>query len=208
MKKVLIASVALVALSGAALADSRHGSYNNSGNPFSNSGTTSVEGSIDVTKTRTTTHTTVNKDAFDNYSGIGTYTSAEHGGISNIKTTGKAGAASLGVNAATASANGVQGSIDLGASVNGAIGGLGSAIGSLNAGLGATALQAGTSAVSGSGLVAGASNGGSLKAESAGYASGSAVAQREWGNSHTYSTQDQWNTTRTLSAQGSLSRTR
>jgi hypothetical protein len=202
MRKLLLSSaVALVALSSAALAGER--------NYFSNSGTSSVEGNISITKSFTKTRTTVNKDQFDNYNGIGTYTSAEHGGVADIKTAGKAGAKSFGLNAAVANANGVQGSVDLSAGLNAnGIPGVGAIGGALNANLTGTALQAGSTSVSGSGLVANAQYGGSVKATSAGYAQGSAVAQREWGNSHTYSTMDQTNVTRNLTASGTISRTR
>ncbi|WP_139165576.1 hypothetical protein [Microvirga guangxiensis] len=207
MKRILLASVAVVVSSGAALADNPFSNGRHQGNYFSNgTGTTAVN--LDVSRTKTTTHTVVNRDQWDNYSGIGTYSSAEHGGISDIKTTGKAGAATLGVNFSTANAVGVERSADLSAELSGYINPLGSAGIGLDANLSSRKLEANTSSVSGSGIVAGASLGGSVKAESAGYAAGSAAAYKEWGNSYQNIHQEQWQNQTRWQGSGSVSRTR
>jgi len=203
MRKLLLSSAALVALSSAAVANPFQNGY---GNHFSN-GTGSTTVNVDISKTHRTTTTTVDRHQWDNYSGIGTYSSAEHGGISDIKTNGKAAAATVGVNFSTAKASGAERSVDLSAGLQGSILNIPVSAG-LNANLTGRALNAETSSVSGSAIVAGAAFGGSLKAESAGYAAGSAAAYKEWGNSyqHTYQ-HDVTNQTR-WQGTGSITRTR
>ena len=208
MRKLIFASsVALLALSGAALADGGNRSLYNS---HVSNGTSSLDAKLDITRSETQTNTQITKYQQDNYNGIGTYTNAEHGGVSEIKTSGKAGAASLGVNAAVANATGRQGTAELNANLGvSAIPGLIPSVNAnLGASVGATGLQAGSSSISGSGLVAGAVGGGSVKASSAGYASGSAVAQREWGSSNQTTNQQQWQNVKNLTANVAASRTR
>ena len=179
MHKILLATVAVVALAGTAQADSRHGNRH-----VSNTGTASSN--FDFTKTRSVTNTRIKENSWQNYNGFQGFTSAEHGGLAKTQTNGSG--------------------VGLGASINYSKGTFkgGELTGSLSAtplfsGSGSLrGLSAGSESVSGSLAVAGSAGAGSSKVETAGYASGGAGARNEWGGSttniyeHNRTTVNQW----------------
>jgi hypothetical protein len=179
MKKLCLASVALVAFSGVALAGST--SYNghsesnqNHGqqtghqapaSPFQNTGT--VSGEFELSHTTSVVNTQTSQTAWDNYQGFQGFAKSEHGGLVQTSTNGKGFGVGASLNYGVSSFNGAQG------------GGVGSG----------QALGTSSQAVSGSLAVGGSIGAGSSRVDTAGMASASSGARNEWGSSVTNTNQ-------------------
>lgn len=186
MHKILLATVASIALAGAAEAGSRGGNRH-----VTNTGTASSN--FDFTKTRSVTNTRINENSWQNYNGFQGFTAAEHGGLAKTQTNGKAVGLGASVNYSKGTFNGGE----LNGSLNASLG-ISGLNGSLSGSAAIRGLTAGSESVSGSLAVAGSAGAGSSKVETAGYAAGGAGARNEWGGfttsiyEHNRTTVNQW----------------
>jgi hypothetical protein len=178
MRKLILASVSLLALAGVAQAD-----------PFHNqplTGTLSAQ--IDITKTTSVNFTKTQSHAWDNYRGFSGFTHAEHGGLVKTQTNGNALGVGASLNYSNANFSGSQG----GCGCEGF----------------APGLNANSESVSGSLALGGSIGAGSSKVETAGYASGGAGARQEWGTSYTNTTKYDTTVSTNWKGSGSLTSAR
>jgi hypothetical protein len=194
-KLILASSVALLALSGAALAkDNYHGGYQ------SQVQTGTISGQFNYSKTYSAFDKLTNTQTRNDYNGFQGFTSAEHGGKIEVKSNYHGGVNGSTVNNSTAHFKG--GEISLNASVTPPVFGIGGVSGQIRG------LEANSNSYSGGNLSASSQYGGSASGLTAGYAAGGAGARNETGWSHSQTADHQWGNSTTWNGAGSITAAR
>jgi hypothetical protein len=197
-KLILASSVALLALSGAAMADQ----YGYGHRSQVQTGT--ISGQFNYSKTYSAFDKLTNTQTRNDYNGFQGFTSAEHGGKIEVKSNYHGGVTGSTVNNSTANFKGgeingnLTGSLKIGPST----------VGTLSAAGQVRGLEANSNSYSGGNLSASSQYGGSASGLTAGYAAGGAGARNETGWSQSQTADHQWGNSTTWNGAGSITAAR